>query len=363
MSKAQKLLEKWRRSLSTKSIAFPNLGIVTRTPLDKTPITGPPRLPTELLIVILDFVYGRIELSRLCRTCHLFRTIAEPRLYYMYLSHSKWFRNTEIRQVIRHTRLELVLSAVSLHLYSWKECNGKTKQWQPSFLRNSKGHEATCACDKLDESLGQALRHLTNLRVLRLVCYLHIVQSCQRHGWISALETRSLQEIDLSCHCSKIHEEATINIFSAPPMNSVTMLGWHVHRSMSESVPSLETHLVTEPILPKLRYLDHQGSVVETVLLRHRPITRLSCTLGLLGTLNCEDMREKQGITHLNIRLNKWRTRVSETFSLNYVAENLSAFQNLQHIGPFLLSSLSPMVIHDTTYSDNHLSDCSVGFL
>jgi hypothetical protein len=351
MAKVQKLLKKCLPNLGRKGISLPNTETVTHTPPGETPITGPPRLPTELLIAIIDLVYGRIELSRLCRTCRLFQTIVEPRLYQVYLPHSEWFKRVDIRQIIRHTRLEFILNTVILELYGWKYCKGRPKL---SFIKNSNRRRIACRCDKLDECVGKSLVHLINLKVLRLDCDLCGVQSCQRHGWISALETRSLQEINVTCHCSRIDEEMTIKIFSSPCMNSVTMLGWHVYRSVSHQAQLLDFHLMREPILPNLRYLDHRGSSVDNLLLYHQPITRLSCTLDLGRGLNSEDLREKRGITHLNIHCINWG--IFGSWYLDCVAENPSPFQNLQHFGSFPLTSSSSIVSQDNIYIENPLN-------
>jgi hypothetical protein len=362
MSKVHKLLKRCLPNLDRKTISPPNLETVTHTqPPDETPIAGPPRLPTELLAIILDLVYGRIELSRLCRTCRLFRTIVEPRLYHVYLSSSKWYRGADIRQVIQHIRLELILNTVTLELYGWKYCDGQTNPREPAFFKNSRQHQVTCTCNKLDRAVGKALRHLVNLRTLRLDCDLCEVDPYQRHGWISTLETRSLHEINVICWCSDIDESTTVEIFSASPMNTVAMLGWHPHRSMSQQGELLKLLLMEQPILSNLRHLDYRGSDIDTMLLRHRPITRLSCALDPGRALNYEEMREMQGLTHLNIDCINWGA--FKSLYLDSIAENPSPFLNLQHLGSFPLTSPSSAVSHaisnQNILQNNHL----VGFL
>jgi hypothetical protein len=361
MSKIQKLLKRCLPNLDRKIIA-PNLETVTHTrPPDETPIMGPPRLPTELLIIILNYVYGRVELSRLCRTCRLFRTIVEPRLYHLHFRSSKWYRGADIHRFIQHARLELILNTVTLELYGWKYCDGQRNSREPAFLKNSRQHQVTCTCNRFDKMVGKALRHLVNLRTLRLDCDLCEVDSYQRHGWISTLETRSLHEINVVCWCSKTDESTTVEIFSSPPMNSVAMLGWHPHMSMFQQGGLLELRLMEQSILPNLRYLDHRGSDMDTVLLRHRPITRLSCALDPGRALNYEEMREKQGLTHLNIHC--INLGVFKSLYLDSIAENPSPFLNLQHLGSFPLSSRSSAVSHGILTYITLWNNFLVGFI
>jgi hypothetical protein len=304
----------------------------------------------ELLITIVHFVEGRRELSRLCRTCRLFRTLVEPKLYQGYFVHSEWFKKAGIPQVIRHKRVELILTTVTLELYSWKYCGQGTKWWHPTSLKKLNRREDPCTCDKLDESMGSSLRHLVNLTTLRLDCELCDADSHTRHGWVSMLETKSLKEINLVCWCSRMDENRTIEALSAPAMKSVTTLGWHPYRSISQTEGQLEEFLIKGSVLPNLRYLDHWGNDTDGLLLRHRPITRLSCSLDPGCTLNYEDMKEKQGMTHLNIQCIEWGAFGS--LYLNAIAEDLNPFRNLQHIGAFTLTSSSSVVGYDNSCSD-----------
>jgi hypothetical protein len=289
---------------------------------------------------VVNLIYKRRELFQLCRTCRLFRTIAEPKLYKSYFAQSKWFEKADIRQVIGHPRLETILNTVTLQLHSWKYCDQGRKWRRPSFLAR---REDTCSCDTLDKILGRSIQNLVNLRVLRLDCQLCWVISHERHGWICSLETRVLQEINFACWCSRMHERSIIEAFSAPHMSSVTTLGWHPRRSVAPKEGLLEPLLEKDDTLPRLRCLDHQSSEIDNLLLRYKPINRLSCMFDPAGELDYETLKDNHGrITHLNVRF----VRLS-SYGLSFfdtMAKDLGFFRNLQHIGSFPLTSRSSVV-------------------
>jgi hypothetical protein len=93
---------------------------------------------------------------------------------------------------------------------------------------------------------------------------------------------------------------------------------------------------------------------VDNLLLYHRSITKLSCTLDLGHGLNSEYLREKRGITHLNIHCINWG--IFGSWYLDGIAENPSPFQNLQHLGSFPLTSSSSVVSQNNIYSINLLN-------
>jgi hypothetical protein len=287
---------------------------------------------------VVNLIYDRRELCQLCRTCRLFRTIAEPKLYSDYFAQSKWFEKANIRQVIGHSRLETILNTITLQLPSWKYCDQhKRKRKRPSFLEL---REDTCSCDTVDELVGRSVRSLLNLKVLRLECQLCWVDSHERHGWICTLKTRVLKEMNFTCYCSQFDENTTKNAFSAPYMSSVTTLGWHPRRSMALKEDILESLLKRDDILPHLRYLDHQSSELDNLLLRYKPIIRLSGLFDLAGRLDYESLKNKsKRITHLNVSF--FRSSSHGLAFFDTIAKDIGFFRNLQYIGSFPLTSRS----------------------
>ncbi|PVG01394.1 hypothetical protein CPB86DRAFT_781617 [Serendipita vermifera] len=311
---------------------------------DKAPTTGPSRLPTELLVVVIDFVNDRRELHQLCRTCHLFRAMAEPKLYRLHFAHTERAMNMDIYKLIRHPRLETILNTLELTLWGCPYCERRLLMWPTTLLQKLGLKWTPCTCDKLDKSVGIALGDLFNLRILHLSCVLCQVDSHKRHGWITTLKTNSLQEITFTCTCSIMDEATTVEIFGAPCMTSLTTLGWHPCRRTTVNKGGLEFTLIRSDILPNLRHLDFWSGDTNSSLLCHRPITRLVMSIDEGDIVNYEDLRSTNGrLTHLNILAENWG--VFGSFFIDIIAENLSPFRNLQHLGSFLLNSSTSIAL------------------
>ncbi|PVG01397.1 hypothetical protein CPB86DRAFT_871145 [Serendipita vermifera] len=296
------------------------------------PIVGPPKLPTELLIEIINFVEGKKELYRLCRTSRLLRTVAEPLLYARHFGHSELAKKMDIRVLFRHPHFETIINTISLKLIRWNYC-------QHLMLKGGyKPHRPLlpCSCREFDEAVGRALNCLLNLRVLRLYCSLCQTDSQERHGYISTLNTRVLQEVKFSCYCSIMDEKRVAKCLSAPCMTSVTTLGWHSLRGTSAKGGYLESLLVKDGILPNLSHLRHWGDDISNLLLRYRPITQLSSTVTSDGIPRLEDLKRNDGLmTHMSIYAH---FGASEPL-FNIIAQDPSPFRNLQHIGTLILHS------------------------
>ncbi|PVG01393.1 hypothetical protein CPB86DRAFT_102129 [Serendipita vermifera] len=187
------------------------------------------------------------------------------------------------------------------------------------------------------------LKNFSNLRVLRLTCFLCPVYSPKRHGYLLNLETRSLQEILFHCVCSTMNDVNgdVINHLASPCMKSVTALGWQSSAARHISVQSLEPFLLNREILPDLRHLHHSGQAIHYLLLQHRQIARLSTDSASRPTLTYEDLiGVRDSLSHMSVLM----------FDPNPLFRAIAAttwpFRNLQHIGTLLLSSITCSVSH-----------------
>lgn len=280
-------------------------------------------------------VNGKKELYQLCRSSKLLRSFAEPRLYQAHFSRSK-LAKVDIRTLIQHPRFEVLVNSLTIELIYWDLC----EKWVPKRgLFGSAPPLRPCSCDELDGRLGRSLNGLINLKVLRLSCRLCSTTSNRRHGYLLTLQTRSLQQVRFRCGCSpmdKMGMEKVVENIAAPCMASVTALGWHnpaTARFEEEFWGPLQENL---QLLKNLSHFDFEGGALDTLFLRHCPITRLSSSELSIAAINYEDLKRLQGqLTHLSLHYHGG----GSVDLFRAMAQDPSPFQNLQHIGTFPLQS------------------------
>ncbi|PVG01392.1 hypothetical protein CPB86DRAFT_781616 [Serendipita vermifera] len=285
-------------------------------------VTGPSRLPTELLITIVGLINGAKDLARLCRVSKLLRTIAEPRLYRRHFGRSR-LAQSDIRVLLQHPRFEAIVNVLEIQFFPWRYC----RKWYPKracFMRNT-----PCHCDELDKSLGMALKDLLNLRVFRFSCSLCPPKAYERHRFFTTLQTRVLGKLHFSCDCSSWDETRVVESFRAPCMTSVVILGWDTRTPTSGGL--LEFELAENKILPNLRSIHYQWGNPTLLFLQYAPITRLHARVFDKRIL------EYQGDQQTQIRAKNGPKPHGP--SLRATPEAISLFQNLRHIGRFVLTS------------------------
>jgi hypothetical protein len=286
-----------------------------------------------LLILVINLTDGKKELYQLCRTSKLLRSIAEPLLYQLHFCNSELARKQEIRIIIQHPRFEVIVNTISINLYGWESCSLREKL--PRYLKFLRSRDP-CSCNALDKTVGRSLASLISLRTLRICCYLCPVErSYERHAYLGALKTRSLDTIRFICNCAtkyKQDKEYIIGILTAPCMTSVTSLTWISGRTLSRADSSKS--LINQDMLPNLRHLHHTGEDLHNLLLQNCSTTRLSATLSLDSGLNYDSLKmNRHRLTHLSVGFS-WNSRVD---LFRTVAHDTQSFRNLQHLGTFVL--------------------------
>jgi hypothetical protein len=298
------------------------------------------RLPTELLYAILYFVYGKAQLYRLCLTSKLLRSVAEPRLYQLYFK-GDVLRFKRFQDLLLHPRFGTIIN--SLHIIMGPQY-GRCKGTSPP--------EGSCLCDKIDETIGNALSDLLSLEILRLGCFLCGVDSPRRHRWLLTLKTRSLRAFTFNCGCCSIE---AVELLTAPFMESVTTLD-SFHRAdrsrrVEEQLGSLS---LNRSILPNLRYLHHCGDEIYNLILRHLPITRLATpseSSNGSSRLNRQDLWNTRGrLTHMCLTFLDYE-EFKEFFKA--MVDDPLPFRNLQHLGTFVLISETGSVSLNTMSSSS----------
>jgi hypothetical protein len=283
-------------------------------------ISGSSRLPVELAHGVINLVYGKQQLYRLCLTSKVLQSAAEPRLYQLHFN-SDVLRDRTFHDIIQHPRFETIINTLTITLSAGSSSCDKTSK--------------CCRfCDRVDETVGNALKGLLGLKALRLKCTLCHTHSYERHRWLLTLKTRSLQEFGFRCMCCPIKPA---EILAAPCMESVATLEYfHIRPGTQYWEENLEPFPSDPPILPQLRHLCHVGQPVHHSLLRHLPLTRLSTKPIAQYSLDTEDLCDTQGrLTHLSLEFTK------DTFQrfLKAMIDNPAPFRNLQHVGTFDLTS------------------------
>jgi hypothetical protein len=291
-----------------------------------------PNLPTELWIAIVGFIDGRRELGRLCLVSKLFCSIAGPRLYESLARNGSRFK-MEIHSLLIHSQFENIINYISLKLETWSLGYDQWKCCQQSKSENSR-----CACDKLEERVGEALNNLPNLRVLRIHCFLCGAGAYKRHRYIMTLQTKILQEVKINCSCSRMDEKTVVEFFEASCMDSVVRLGWQFQGGTSVRGVHLDTALRNKETLPNLRQLYHGGDGLHDCLLRHRPIQRLTSTnTNASSQVDYNELIKKRNmLTHVSV----YAPRFVKSL-LNTISTDPLAFRNLQHIGTLHMTSRS----------------------
>jgi hypothetical protein len=335
MSKPRHVLAAYLRRIVQKGAIFISLPcLLTNRSCEEPLIIGPPKLPVELLIAVIGFVDGRKELCRLCRVSKLVRDIAGPILYERHFVHCKLAQG-DIRVILQHPRLEIILANLSIELCPWIYC---------SRYDNRRGDfydGRICSCDKLDSAIGEALNGLLNLEVLRLHCSLCPQTKHERHTYFTTLKTRVLRKVDFSCQFSKMDERKVLGNLMADCMTSVVSLGWFTHGYTSNSKEHFKSALVSGMVLPNLRHVHCRMKDPTSLLLHYRPITRLHTSLGHMGQLSLDDFKDEQDNL---IRTDTGIPKNSTIHSFEAAINVPFPFRNLQHIGTFYLLSSNASV-------------------
>jgi hypothetical protein len=237
----------------------------------------------------------------------------------------------DTHSLLKHSQFGHIINTVSLKLEMWSR---QYDHWK--HCQQSKSEKTPCACDELDVKLGSALNNLPRLRVLRVYCFLCEVGSYERHWYIATLQTRVLREIKFTCTCSTMDEIKVAEFFSAPCMTSVTTLGWYFRGGTSAKEGHLDACLGDKAILPNLRSLYYGGDELNSHLLRHRPIQRLSSTsTAASNPLECDELIKKRSVlTHVSIHDSNVVNGL-----LGAIFMDPLPFRNLQHIGSLSLNS------------------------
>jgi hypothetical protein len=294
-------------------------------------------------MTIIDFIDKRRDLYHLCRTSSLLRSVAEPKLYGLHLRRSERAKKMDIRSIIVHPRLEILVNTLFLRL----------NQWYPSTCTAVLRVAPPCRCDKLDEALGRALSGLLHLKRLRLECSLCSSEGpYERHQYLATLQTSVLNEVKFYCKCSDMDEVRLLKYIGAPCMTPVTTLGWSTCGRVSTS-GYLRTSLTGLDILPNLRTLFCVPGDLNHLLLQCRPIQKIGAFSDKeqrwesgISTINHEDViNRRDELTHVCVRGYSDAANVIRAIS----ADPLS-FRNLQHLGTFHLD-LGPYTIQVRIYS------------
>ncbi|PVG01442.1 hypothetical protein CPB86DRAFT_104448 [Serendipita vermifera] len=285
------------------------------------------QLPAELWIAIIHFVDERRDLYHLCRTSKLFRSIAGPKLYEQHFRCSEQAKSMDIRSLLRHPMFGLFINTLRLQLES---CLIYPRQYSYELT-----WEVLCPCDEIDNSLAIALQDLLNLKTLNLLCSFCNARSYKRHRYLASLQTKMLQEVRFSCVCSDIDEERLVEYFGAPCMASLITLGWYSRVRVSTS-GQFGTSLSNSSMLPNLRNLYYHTGGLSDLLLRYRPIQRISSLAAPpYSFLKCEDLVKKRDVlTHISVQ----DEAVTNTL-FTIIADDPLPFRNLQHLGAFWLNS------------------------
>jgi hypothetical protein len=276
-----------------------------------------------------------MELYHLCRTSRLLWSIAEPRLFERHFRHSEQAQMMDIRSILCHPRFDLLINTLSLRLT--REL-GQANSCGMIRLRDSR--EIPCSCDKLDEELGTVLNSLLNLKALRLHCTCCKGSLHERHRYLATLQTTVLQKVTFSCTCSIMDEKRVVKYLGASCMSSVATLRWYSRGEVSLS-GYLQEGLSSSNILPKLRNIYHDGSKLNHLLLRHRPIQKVSSIcLDSSGGPLYEDLMNKRGVlTHIHVQ-----AQLVAKPLLDAIAADPLPFRNLRHLGTFRLTSSTCLV-------------------
>ncbi|PVG01396.1 hypothetical protein CPB86DRAFT_781620 [Serendipita vermifera] len=335
---ARSLLTKYPPAFPKKSILSIQHFVYHEPPSKESATFVIPKFPPELLIAVVDFVYGRKELYQLCRTSRFLRKIAEPKLYFQHFGQSELAKQMDIPKILRHPQLESLLNTLYIKLKRPDQCEWKRSRL--TDIQQARTSQPACSCSNVDEQFWISIASLLNLRTLKISCRLCVDRSSPRHQHICKLETRLLKKVFFTCQCSIMDDNTLAEIFSAACMNSVITLGWHLLQPTSIKGGALESRLVKDNVLPKLRHLDHWGRDVDNLLLRHRPITRLCSSLEPDAGINHEDLRaHREIITHINIHTPY--IAAYDASPLAAIAREVNLFRNLHHIGAFPLNSKS----------------------
>ncbi|PVG01391.1 hypothetical protein CPB86DRAFT_102093 [Serendipita vermifera] len=286
------------------------------------PIIGPARLPTELLIKVVECVDGAKELCRLCRVSKLLRTIAEPILYQLCFSHSR-FAQSDIRTLLAHPRFEAMINFLCIEFVPWIYCS-KWDNGRAYFHSNRR-----CSCDELDKSLGVALNGLLNLEVFQFRCSLCPPKTYERHRFFATLQTRVLRKVNFTCRCSWMDEMTVMESFRAPCMTSVVTLGWHTDTPTSGALLEFRPG---EKVLPKLQHLHYLKKDPTLLFIRYDSITQLCAWPLGRGLLKLEYQNQPTQIGSKN-------GQSSLNYSLRAAPGEFFSFRNLRHIGVFFFTS------------------------
>ena len=132
-----------------------------------------------------------------------------------------------------------------------------------------------CACDSLDRALGLALRAMTNLEALDILCIMCVRSVNGRHAYLDTPDApgqhvTQLRTLSFRCRCCTYTPPTHPNTFESPLFNNVETLRWMT----GTRLPALPGGSQFEG-LPQLKALAYYGRVVENSLLEARPIQRL----------------------------------------------------------------------------------------
>ncbi|PVG01439.1 hypothetical protein CPB86DRAFT_781659 [Serendipita vermifera] len=256
-----------------------------------------------------------------------------------------------VRSALGHSKFEFFVNTLSLRLDRKSVVSGSVVYCQPS-TQHWAGCPSRCSCDDLDDTLEKTLSSLVNLKALRLNCCLCETKLydkpwSKRHQYFATLQTKVLQEVRFSCSCSFMDQKKLEEYFGAPCMATVTTLRWCT-RGLYITPGYLKTSFSDPTILPNLQNLQYEGSRLDDILLRSRPIRRISSTnyRGEMAPKYQDLIDKRRGLTHISIR----HSDTSRTL-IGAIGENPLSFRHLQHLGVFQLPRVTCLEQSEELYA------------
>ena len=286
-----------------------------------------PRLPPEILIMIIERVDEKPDLANTCRVSKLFKVISEPllysRLYVINVAEGGTWRpkqQLKLLRTIRHTpRLSALITEFSHVIKSTSKCGVYTSV-------------IVCTCDEHDRRLGKALPLLSALRGLHLLCHRHLADK-KPHPYLLAPTRQRLQRFSLGCFCSRRPEEYAVALLSTPLVTSVTTLYLQLSPNDLIRCDLLHSALQQPTFLPNLRFLGFDGTWLSNSIISQRPIERI----GLRKWVGTVESRVEAMSRTIAAAPGDTKAIFAVGFLqwLPIIGSNLKAFGNLTVIGTF----------------------------
>ncbi|KIM28004.1 hypothetical protein M408DRAFT_329673 [Serendipita vermifera MAFF 305830] len=287
------------------------------------------QLPTELLLLILRDVDSIPAFIALTHTSKRLRILALPYLYrnvdvlsellvnkHPILSFGALKRIKILKSLCRPeiaglvTNIRITLSMVI--------CNNHAYRKRIAVM------DQGCHCDSLDNTVSSALQAAINLKSLDFFCFLHPSGGKDRHSWISNLQTRSLCSLTFSCECGV---DTHTPLFVTPALNSVEAVRFHSSSILDRSRSVLKRKLEDPNVLPNLRTLYYEGTVIHYAIVASRPIRRIAIPGHSRRNGKIYELFTKKPGTLTHIA-------VEDLPGLAFVvSRSPSSFTNLRHIG------------------------------